>query len=347
MSKLKKIHKYISTRILWDGFKEVTTSSPLRNVMRKEKGNSADINMILIAMLRSAGIKADPVILSTRSNGSLNQSTAILQQFNYLVAAVTVDGKIYLVDATDPLRPFNQLPFDCLNDSGRLISKTESRFVVLKNNEKFNNYYRINLTLDKDGNINGNLEMGSSDYSAYNIRKFIKLESEEGYFDFLRSLFPNTEMSDFKLTGLHTPDSDLVFTSNIKISKGAQIAGDKLILNPFVLSLISKNPYYSTERRFPVDLGCPVLENLSIRISVPEGFTLLELPSDITFTLGTDGGKYEFSCSKTGKDILISSNLNIIKTTFQTSEYPFLRGFYEKMLQKQAEIIILKRNPLN
>ena len=66
-----------------DGF---TASNSLRNVMNKEKGSSAEINMILIAMLRSAGLNADPVILSTRSNGSLNQNSAMMQQFNYLVA---------------------------------------------------------------------------------------------------------------------------------------------------------------------------------------------------------------------------------------------------------------------
>ncbi|NMC39969.1 MAG: transglutaminase domain-containing protein, partial [Bacteroidales bacterium] len=118
LSKLKAIHSYLSKKILWNGIKDYTSSGPLRKVFYREKGNSADINMILIAMLRSAGIRADPVILSTRSNGTISQISAMVQQYNYLVARVVAGGEIYLVDATEPLSPFNLLPFDCLNGKG-------------------------------------------------------------------------------------------------------------------------------------------------------------------------------------------------------------------------------------
>ena len=72
LAKLKKIHEYVSSKVLWNGIEDFTANYALRNILNKEKGSSADINLILIAILRSAGLKADPVILSTRSNGSLN-----------------------------------------------------------------------------------------------------------------------------------------------------------------------------------------------------------------------------------------------------------------------------------
>jgi len=121
-SKVKMIHEYVSSNILWNGENDYTASAPLRTIMKKGKGNSADINLLLIALLRSAGMKADPVILSTRSHGSLNQLSAMIQQFNYLLAYVSVNGNFILVDATDPLRPYNILPLNCLNDAGRLIT---------------------------------------------------------------------------------------------------------------------------------------------------------------------------------------------------------------------------------
>jgi transglutaminase-like putative cysteine protease len=346
LSKLKKIHEYISSGIFWNGEEDYTVSSSLRSVLRKEKGNSADVNMLLIAMLRSLKIKADPVILSTRSNGSINQNSAIMQQFNYLLAYVSIDGKFYLVDATDPLRPFDLLPFDCLNNAGRLISESESKFVDLKNNERLFNSYSLDFTVDTAGNITGSLLNRYSDYTAYNIRKSVKLESEEGYLDYVKSLSANAEISDFNLENLKDRYTDLVMTFKFKINNGGQIAGDEIILNPYLLQTELKNPFYSSERRFPVDYGCPTFKTFSMKLTVPEGYSVSEKPENIMINLGKDDGKFEFSCRQTGNTLEINSEFNINKTVFQPTEYSEIQKFYLKIQQKQAEYIVLKKTRL-
>jgi hypothetical protein len=346
LTRLKLIHKYVSEKVLWDGEPDYRASSGLRNVLRKEKGNSADVNMILLAMLKSAGLNAEPVILSTRSNGSLNQNSAMLQQFNYIVASVKVGEKTYLVDATDPLRPFDMLPFDCLNGSGRLISLTESGFVDLKNSEKYSTSSRIELKLTQEAELSGNLEKRISGYSAYDLRQFVRLEGIEGYKDLLRASYPNTDLTDISVDGLKDPYSEVSVKCNLKFSNGADIAGDKLVVMVSLATSGSKSPFYSNERKFPVDFGCPKSETASLRLTIPEGYSILEKPSDESFALPGDGGKFEFTCSVDGSDLLMNSAFNLDKTIFQLSEYQTLRDFYAKMLRKQTEIIILKKNPV-
>jgi hypothetical protein len=343
LSKLKKIHKYVSSLILWNGIEGFTTSFPLRTVMRKEKGNSADVNMMLIAMLRSIGIKADPVILSTRTNGSLNQNSAMLQQFNYVVAAVETGGKLYMVDATDPLRPYDLLPFDCLNNTGRLINISESRFVELKNKESFQDFYNINIRLDKNGNLSGDFKQASSGYSAYKIRKLIKLESEEGYNDILRTLSPYAEMSDFTINGIEDPYSDITVACAFKINSGAQIAGDEIFINPFILQSATENPFFSAERKFPVDFGCPVTKSFSMKLEIPEGYSLIDKPEDLTLNLVGGGAKFEFICKQDANILELESSFNIDKTIYPPSDYTSIRKFYLKVQKKQAESIVLKR----
>jgi hypothetical protein len=346
MAKLKKIHQYVSTKILFNGIEDYTASSSLQSVFKKEKGNSADINMILIGMLRAANIKADPVILSTRSNGSINQYSAVVQQFNYLLACVNINGENYVVDATDPLRPFNVIPFECLNNSGRLINESESKFINLRNKEKTSGSTLLNLTLDKDGNVTGELEHGYSDYRAYNVRKLVKLESEEGYLDMIKSVASDMEISGFRLRNIDERDSDLIESFNIKISKGAQIAGDKILVNPFFNTRSAKNPFFEKERRFAVDFGCPVEELYSLIMKVPDGFSVIEKPENITFTIGKNEGKFEFQCFQNGNNLEISSVLRIDKTIFLPTEYTIIQDFYSKVLQKQAELIVMKKNPV-
>lgn len=346
LTKLKKIHEYVASKILWNGNDDFTANYALRNIMNKEKGSSADINLILIAMLRSAGLKADPVILSTRSNGSLNLNSAMMQQFNWVVAQVSADGKTYLVDATDPLLPYNLLPFDCLNNTGRLISETNSGFVDLKNDEKYSYSDNYTLVLDKNGDIAGNYKKTYSDYSAYDIRKIVKLESEEGYFDIVRSKSPDVEYSNFMISGLKDPDSDLTITSDFKIVKGAQLAANKIIFNPFLSAEDLRNPFYSAERKFPVNFGCPVRRTFILTLSIPEGYSVTEKPADASFTSGDDGGKFETSCVVNGNEIRLSYTFDVNKIVFLPSDYPQLRSFYAKVYHKLEEMVVLVKNPV-
>ncbi len=346
LSRLKKIHEYVSSKVLWNGIEDFTANYALKNIMNKEKGSSADINLILIAMLRSAGLKADPVILSTRSNGSLNENSAMMQQFNYVIASVSADGKTYLVDATDPLRPFNLLPFECLNKTGRIISLSESGFVDLKNNQMIADSNNYNIVIDKEGHVAGNLKYKFSGYSAYDVRRMVRIEGEEGYLDLFKTFLPYAEISGFKIANLKDPDSDLILTSEFKINDGAQLAGDKLIFNTLLSMVSYKNPFYSRERMFPVDLGSPISQNYSFRVRIPDGYTISEKPSDVSFALGNGGGQFAYKCVVNDHDIEINQNFTITQTFFQLSEYPQLREFYEKMLRKDAEMIILKKNPV-
>lgn len=346
LEKLKQIHKYISSNILWNGENDFTASGPLTSILRKQKGNSADINMLLIAMLRAVYIGADPVILSTRSNGSLNQNSAMLQQFNYLLAYVSVGGKFYLVDATDPLRPFNLLPKDCLNGVGRLISEYDSKFVNLKNNEKQFSSSDMILNLDLSGHLEGSFENRYSDYQAYSIRGLINDEGAEGYVDIIKSSSADVDFSDIKIQNANARDSDLIEKGRIKILNGAEIAGDEIIFSPDLTLIRTQNPFTAVERKYPVDFGCPLFAKCSLTINIPEGYSVIEKPGDISLALGAKDGSFFFKCNQEGKRLEISYSFNISKTLFQTFEYNDLRSFYARILKKQSELIVLKKNPL-
>lgn len=344
LTKLKKIHKYVTTSYLWDGEEDYTASAALRNMMRKEKGNSADLNILLIVLLRSVGVKADPVILSTRSNGSLNQYSAMMQQFNYLVASVTVNRQTYLVDATDPLRPFNVLPFDCLNGSGRLINEIKSDFVDLKNNERNINTHNLVLNINKEGDLTGNFEFIYSDYKAYDIRKTIRLESEEGYIDGFKASMPNAELIDFKISNAEDCYSDLIVKSNFLVRNGTQTAGDEIIFNPYLFKTSLKNPFYSPERKFPIDFGCPKEDDFSMTMIVPEGYSVMDKPGNVIIKLGKDDGRFEFRCEQEGNKLKLVSTLNISKIVFSPAEYSDIQKFYTKIQKKQSEFIVFKKN---
>jgi hypothetical protein len=162
--------------------------------------------------------------------------------------------------------------------------------------------------------------------------------------DIVRSGSGNMDVSDFRIKNFSDRNSNLIENCTLKIANWAQVAGGEIILNPYLRQTWSKNPFYSPERKFRIDFGCPVQESYLLTLIIPDGFTLFQKPDDISIKIENDDAKFEFKCIQTGNKLEVKSVMNINKTVFQPSEYSVMQEFYSKFLQKQAELIVLKKN---
>src|SRR6476661_3698871 len=134
------VHALVQAAVKYNDNDGVYTTASLRKTYGElHRGNSADVNLLLIAALRAAKIEANPVLLSTRDHGRLNSALPQVSKFNYVVAHVLLsNGQDLLVDATEPLLPSGMLPERCLSETGRLILKepAESRWIEIKPSQR-------------------------------------------------------------------------------------------------------------------------------------------------------------------------------------------------------------------
>ena len=79
------------------------------------------------------------------------------------------------------------------------------------------------------------------------------------------------------------------------------------------------------------------------KITIPEGYTVDELPQSKVLMLPGNAGKYVYNVANTGNSITLLSNFQINKSLFLQTEYPNLREFYNQVIAKQAEQIVLKK----
>lgn len=344
LEKLDRIQRFVSNKILWNGIEDFTASKSLKKILKEERGNSADINLMLIGMLRQAGIIADPVILSTRSNGSLHPFYAMYQKFNYVLALVYINGKEYLVDATNPLQSYSTLPFECLNKQGRVIHPTQSRWVDLINKEKQSSVSLYNLSMNENGTFGGKISHSYLYYDAYNVRRFIKLESEEGYHDYIKSKYSNSEISDIKISNIDSLRRPLNITFDAQFKHGIQSTPIGYIFNPAALfDEESENLLSDEERKYPIDFGCPIQRTTTFNINIPEGFTVEELPERASLKLPNNWGSYMYSCDHRGGMLTIQSTLNITEVRFKKEDYQLLREFFAQIIKKQSEVVVIRK----
>jgi len=104
-----------------------------------------------------------------------------------------------------------------------------------------------------------------------------------------------------------------------------------------------ENPFKSKERLYPVDFGSPIEKLYQCKITIPDGYVLEELPGPRVVKLGNNAAKYTYAIAQTGNVLNLTSQLVILNSLFPQTEYADLREFYDIIVAKQAEQIVIKK----
>jgi hypothetical protein len=118
--RINSVVSYIQDNIKWDEKSTLFLSNSLKKIWDKKEGNSADLNLILIAMLRNLNIEAIPLIVSTIEHpGKFSPS---LKNFNYLMTLIKLDDNYYYVDMTEKYKTVQNQGIQSFKSKGFSIS---------------------------------------------------------------------------------------------------------------------------------------------------------------------------------------------------------------------------------
>lgn len=346
LSKAKAIYYYIKRNIKGNGFAGAFTENGVKKALEAHSGNVADINISLVAALAAADLDVEAVILSTRSNGTVNSLFPVISDFNYVVAKVNMEGRSYLLDATDPLMPFGLLPLHCINGQGRVMSlKKPSYWYDLKASEKETTRYNLIAELSKDGKLKGNLTTYSLGYAALNKRKKIMAVSTvDEFVEKLDESMPKISILKHEIQNLDSLENPLTENYEIEISAFSDLNSDPLFFNPFFIDKISRNPFNLNERSYPVDLGAESETRVTMTVKLPDGYALMDKPKELNMVLADAGGKFMCATALTEDTLQFSQLLQFNKPIYHSEEYLSLKEFYSRIIQLQKTDIVLKKS---
>ncbi len=345
LAKAKAIYDYIKKQLKWNNYYGIRTEGNIKAVLESRTGNVADINLSLIAALSAANLDAEAVILSTRDKGTVNKLYSVLTEFNYVVAKVNIGTENYLLDATEALLPFGLLPLRCINDQGRVINlKKPSYWIDLKAAQKSVTNYVLDGALGKDGKIRGTIITYSLGYDAFNKRKDIKrYNSIEEYVEKLDEQMTKLSILKEEILNIDSLDKPLTEKYEVEFYVHDLANADQLYLNPFFINRIAKNPFNLNERTYPIDLGAASDERIVINIALPDNYELIEKPKDMALGLPNNGGKYLLQTVLQDNKLTINQVKQFGRSIYDPEEYPYLKEFYNKIIQNQKTDLLLKK----
>jgi hypothetical protein len=340
---LRRIYTYVSGYMMWNGYNDFTASASMAKTHGDARGNSADINLMLLSMLRVAGIVADPVIMSTRENGLVNPFFALIRRFNHVVVAATADGKDWVIDATDPVRPFNMLPEECLNGQGWLVSRTGGLWIDLTNGEHHGKNVKLEMDLESNGNLKGRSVTTYESYDAWQVRKFCSLQGEEAYSDFVQAEQSTWRIKDLVLENMKNLEEPVTEKVSFEIPDATETREGIMYLNPVLTDRNESNEFYAEERISVIDLACPSVNRYSCTITIPEGWTVAELPQSVNLRMDGGGAAFSYNISTEGRTIRLDSEITFSTITYLPEKYATIRNFWSSIIRKQSEVIILRK----
>jgi hypothetical protein len=337
--KIASIFKFVKKHVKWNGNKSIYTDNGVKKAYKDGAGNVADINLILTAMLRSAGLEANPVLLSTRTNGFPLFPT--LDGFNYVIAMVEfTDGSSILLDATEKYSLPNILPTRALNWNGRKVEKDgTSSWVKLTSSKHALEDNYLSVKISDDGLVEGVLRSKYSNLKALNYRKnknhikedVLRGQREEKY---------TIEIDEFKLLNKNKLLKPVVERIKFSSEDFVEEINGKLYIEPLLFFANTTNPFKLEDRKFPVDFTTPWKDVHRVSIQIPEGYKVEILPKKIAIGMPEDLGVFKFQTSQKGNKINTVCILQFNSAIIAPQYYAVLKGFYAKVVEKQSEKIV-------
>lgn len=320
----------------------LVSKSGLCSKLKLGSGNSADVNLALIQVLKKLGFKTYPIVLSTRDNGIISQHSPSLNKLNYVIVAIHDENGLRLLDATEEYMPCTILPDRCINGNGRLVHTEISQWVPLVVNGKDDLSTTYDLKFKDDMTLSGTITVDAVDYAAYEIRKaYATFNSKEEYTRSVEKANPGLTIEEMSATGLEDLYAPLQIIYNVKLDGLTTHIDNEIYLKPMLYEAVTENPFIAAERLYPVSYSRKINHQVNLRLALSEGMTaeVVPLPAAGKTRNGSISYNYEV---KTGSDsIEVNYRFSTNSLTIPQDQYKELREIYNRIVGKHSEPIII------
>lgn len=127
--RMASIYAYVVRNFRWNGEFSMYASQKFDDFLRRNEGSSAEINLLLVNMLQSAGIKASPLVLKTNDLGAPEMMYPIRHQFNHVIAVAEIEGTQMLLDATSGTTDVRMLNKKDIGTMGWIVRETDPGWI--------------------------------------------------------------------------------------------------------------------------------------------------------------------------------------------------------------------------
>ncbi len=340
--RMKFLYEEVRKSLTWNEDDGIYTDNGISKTWETKTGNLADINLLMIRLLNDAGLKAAPILFSTRDNGLTVTNYPNAGQFNAVMAYVTIQDNYFILDATNKLINYKVVPPQVVNTNGFIIEGENGKWKdILSGKYHYKVMTAIQGEIDSVGILKGNCLVNCYHYArVQRCEDYTKdqLKFKEDYF---LNPYPAVKIDEFTINNLEA--DSLPLEQKIKFSTVLNSSGNYRYFTVNLFSDLDKNSFIAEDRSSDIDFG--FLQDYSVfgNFTIPADYVFDGLPESLSMVTEDKGIVFNRTITAEGNLLNIRITVDFKRTFYPAGSYPDFREFHKKMFDKLNEQVVIKK----
>lgn len=338
LERAKAVFYEVQKNMNWDGETPFIQDVDVKKAFESGAGNATEINLGLANALSAVNLDVKIMLVAKRSQRTPSKEHPAFYGFNYPIVHLTVEGQLYLLDATEKWLGFGLLPIRALNQYGRVIDfKKGSFWEDIQPFDRSMHYTNVQMKLNANGELTGTAKEAYSGFFGAEKRRINLKVDPSQQISKKQQKTEHLNISNFIIE--NEEDVDKPYVENYDFSYFKTLSGAAIYLNPFLMeTLFSKNLFQQNQRLYPIDFGFPMITNYLISIELDDSFSAVQLPENQRVALPHNDGDFSVVYDNSAENIInIRFNMRLNNYHFPKEAYESLKEFFSQIVKIQFE----------
>ena len=345
LEKMATIYYYVRKNMEWNTYDNIWALDGVKAAWKDKKGTSGEINLILVNLLKDAGINAHPVLVSTLQNGRVNPVVPDITQFDRVMAYVELDGKKYVMDATDKNTPYNLIPHSVSYTEGMVIEKPLTFQwgwkALWEEKQTYRNMVYVIAELGKDDILNGAANVSSSGYARTERITDLKNGKEKFVEKYFKSPNPGVKIDSVSIENESADTLEL--KQRFDFSMPVSASGDYKYFKLSMFSGFEQNQFVADTRFSDIFFGANQFHTIIVNFTIPENYEFDELPRNLKMIMPDTSIIATRIIERKNNELSARISVEFRQPFYGLENYPEFQEFYKQLFDLLNEQIVIKK----
>jgi hypothetical protein len=306
-------------------------------VYRDRFGDCKDMAHLAIALLRSAGVQAFPVLTNAGWTGAAWPQFPMPGAFNHCIVAIrdsSLAPSYLFFDATAKNVPLGRLPASVEGQWSLVVgSGADTALTRLPRSKAGQNLrrYRASVALGTDLRVTGSVEVLRIGQPAFEAREFLRQNTldkgRQGWEESFSREHVGARVREWSCPDVDRISDTLLVRYDVDIPDLGRKAGNLVLLQPDFLSNRTTPIFPAAKRERAIALPYPWRTETDLEITLPEGWAVSEMPD--SSSMENRFGSFARSCHAEGRVIHLHRVEEVHAIALPVEEFP-LAGDWDR-----------------
>ena len=336
LERARAVLRYVQKNYTWNKEDDVVTDKGIKNLLSTKVGNTAELNILLILLLKSADIDAQPIVLATTRRGMLTGYLPSMAQLNFVAASFLEGENFFLLDATSKQSDINMISPRALNYFGFFMPKDDAKQINIVFPEKSKTFLTVDAKLNPDGSFEGHFADRDTKLFGMMVNESYEEDKDKFAKDYKSEYkFPH---SNFKQGALENRDFESSF--DFSADTFTDVLGSKLVFNPLLFLYTQNHNFDQTEaRKAPLEFASAFDRVKKVTITIPDNYVFENVPKSKKFRTEDNALQYTYDVQQTGNKLTVETTVMIDDSVFPAEYFPAFKQIYDNITKLEAQVV--------